>query len=164
MFRTGYSANVTLDNRTLIFNGTSNATACAILARKILHLDYECVVEPCSAAGVYIPPVSGRPFFAYSAYFYAANGVGLVGWTESRDISFALLFKAGSSYCGHNISQALSISGSTLSYAKDYCFTSLYAATLLEAHGFSDFEHITFTRQINGMISMGPRFTQPAAL
>ena len=106
-------------------------------------------MPPCSIAGSYMVNPKGKRFFAYSNYFYAAYGVGLVGWSESKDLTWPELEAKGREFCAKNMSEALAMNDGS-NYTSEYCFTNLFAAAMIESYGFSRDQNITFGRKLNG--------------
>jgi len=126
--------------------GTGNYTACRKLTDALLNLEYECLLSPCAAHGVYQPSPLGVAFFAVSAFFFTANGIGLLGWNEQKSLSTAQVEDAGAAWCSRKWSEVAS------KYASSFCFSSAYIPSLLDAYAVS--RHSTtavkYARKIHG--------------
>jgi len=109
-------------------HGAGDFDACKNATDAILNLHNECLLEPCAAHGVYQPTPSGVQFYAANAFFYTVNGIGLVGWSETKAISPHQIAEAGAEWCAKPWSE---IAGE---YTSVYCFMSAYVSSLLEAY------------------------------
>ena len=114
---------------------------------QLLHVEYECLLSPCAAYGVYQPPVHNISFVAVSAFFYIANGIGLVGWDETKGISTAQIAAKADEWCTRSWSADI-----TDARAYRNCFTSTYVAVLLDAYGIprDSTTAVTYARKIQG--------------
>jgi hypothetical protein len=137
------------------FVGSGDMPACVEVVRKLMGFDIECLMSPCAIFGSYMTPISGR-FFAIASFFYAANGLGLVGWKDSKLLSPNDISKATATYCAKDLATAQRDSGAPMKYAEKYCFMGVYVHQSLLAFGFKpdDDESIIFSRKING-VNMG---------
>jgi len=126
-------------------HGAGDFDACKNATDAILNLHNECLLEPCAAHGVYQPTPSGVQFYAANAFFYTVNGIGLVGWSETKAISPHQIAEAGAEWCAKPWSE---IAGE---YTSVYCFMSAYVSSLLEAYSIPpDDTSVTFARKLNG--------------
>ena len=131
----GYNETFTLQcagqpcSRMLV--GSGNWTACKPYTNQLLNLDNECLLPPCAAHGVYQPPVTGVTFYAVSAFFFTANGTGLIGPEgKPTGLSTAQLENAGDTWCKRPWAEAKAIN----SRGSDFCFSSAYIPSLLDAY------------------------------
>lgn len=127
--------------------GRGDYAQCSVLVTELLALDNECLLTPCAAHGVYQPPPAGVAFYAVSAFFYTASGIGLLGWDEQKALSSDQIAAAGAAFCASNWSAVAS------RYGGSYCFSSAYiVAMLVQAYGFppDDATSVTFARKIHG--------------
>jgi len=126
--------------------GCGDWTACRALTTALLNLDYECLLPPCAAQGVYSPSPNSVLFYAVSAYFYTANGIGLLGWDEEKGLSTEQIEVAGAAFCAQNWSSVAS------KYADSYCFSSAYIPSMLDAYQIprDSTESVIFARKIRG--------------
>jgi len=132
------------------FVGTGNATACAEAVRSVMGLDIECLVSPCAIFGAYMPPVQGN-FYAFAGMFYAAHGLGLVGWKDAKVLTPDQIADATASFCPKDLAYAQKESGQPMKYAKTFCFMGTYVHQILLAFGFQDSQaSVTFTRKQKG--------------
>jgi len=133
------------------FKGTGNWDACSSLVDEILNVDNQpCVftdgIGRCSILSKYLAPMA-KSFYGFSAYFFAANGIGLLGWNDAKKLSPNDFKRAGKTWC------ATTRSKFDNSYQNMYCRQSAYIFSLLsKGYGFKpdDSTSITFARKING--------------
>jgi len=127
------------------FTGSGDAAACSALAQQLMHSDYECTMPNCAIAGTHMTAISGH-FRAFSAFFYTANGVGLLGWSEEKALSRKEIKDATAVFCGKPWAEVQS------KYAEVYCFAGHYVSHILEAYGFAETDNttVTYSRKING--------------
>lgn len=148
---TGYSEEVTIGGVTYNFTGGSDGAACDTLVRSLLQLDVECVMTPCAIFGNYMPAIGTTQFRAFSAFFFAVNGMGLVGWNGEMTISRKTIYDTAMSHCALNQTAASAVSGSSVRYSRIYCFAGLYTANIMMAYGFGEDDmRVTFSRKIAG--------------
>jgi hypothetical protein len=148
----GFKEEVVLPSgRKQIFVGSGNLSACTEVVQRLMGLDIECLMPPCAIFGSYMTPVSGK-FYAIASFFYTANGLGLVGWKDSKTLSPNAIAKATASYCEKDLETAQRDSGAPMKFAEKYCFLGTYVHQSLLAFGFAhDDSSITFSRKINGV-------------
>jgi hypothetical protein len=132
-------------NGTTLVNGTGDWQGCAKLTDKLLHRDYECLLPPCAALGVYQPTPAGVRFIAGSAFFYTAYGLGLVGWDESKNLTRAQFDQAGSAFCAKPWAAVKADP-----FAAAYCFSSAYVGSMLGAFGLDASPTVEFARKLGG--------------
>lgn len=130
--------------RTLV--GVGNRSACSAHTDGLLNLGNECLLKPCAAQGAYQPPVDGVTLYAVSAYFFLANGLGLVEWDEAKALSTAQIEAAGDVWCRRPYSEVAS------RFASAWCFSSAYVPSLLGAYGVprDDRTSVTYARRVEG--------------
>ena len=127
--------------------GQGNWTACQALVGGLLHTDYECLLPPCAAMGVYQPSLAGRHIYAVSAFWYGVKGVGAVPkgadeWNGPR----AKIEAAGDSWCKRGFAEI-----SADKYASAYCFNMAYMDKLLDAYGVTpESTSITYAGKVDG--------------
>mmetsp|Transcript_20510 Transcript_20510/g.25155 ORF Transcript_20510/g.25155 Transcript_20510/m.25155 type:complete len:458 (-) Transcript_20510:207-1580(-) len=138
---------------TVEITGSGDWSACRDMVKsELLHLDWECLYgTQCAAASVYFPkPLTGSKMYAYAAFFYAMNGIGAIGWSDSTS-DLSLYNTKGTEWC----SGLGSMNGADLTADPGYdamnCFGSaLSYAMLVDGYGFSDTGQVYVTRKING--------------
>lgn len=146
-FNPGYSKTFTLkDGSSVLHQGTGNYDDCKVLTQALLHLDYECLDEPCAAAGVYQPTISSATqFYAVSSYWYTVLELGLTGWNQPWSGSPADLREAGRTWCQRPWDDVES------PYTDVVCVVTSHIENLLAAYGFADdTNQITFARKLDG--------------
>jgi len=133
------------------FVGTGNSSACAEVVQKVMGLDIECLMPPCAIFGSYMPPVQGD-FYAFAGFFYAVNGLGLVGWKDSKALTPDEIADATAIFCSKDMQMALRETDvSQRKYAQNYCFMGTYVHQSLLVLGFKDSESsVTFSRKLSG--------------
>jgi len=91
-------------------------------------------------------------FRATKAFFYTANGLGLVGWSSEAKLSRKQIADAAVTFCSKDFATAVADSGSPEKYAWKYCFAGNYIPHLLEAYGFveTDVSSVTYSRKVSG--------------
>ena len=131
-----------------VLYGTGDFEGCRAATARMLNRDYECLVEPCAAQGVYQPPAYGVPFYASAAYYYTADGVGLMWGEDEKGISTNQLAAAGQTYCSQPYSAV-----EANRFALETCFSSAYIPSLLDAFGIppNDASVVTYVKKIGGM-------------
>lgn len=134
------------------FVGTGNSSACAEVVRKVMGLDIECLLPPCAIFGSYMAPASGD-FYAIAGFFYTANGLGLVGWKDTKALTSEDIGEATEKWCAKDLQTAVSESGKPMKYAKLYCFMGTYVQQSLLVYGFSrEYESsVIFSRKLGGI-------------
>ncbi|XP_051985638.1 ectonucleoside triphosphate diphosphohydrolase 8-like [Xyrauchen texanus] len=129
----------------ITFLGISNSSLCLSLMEKIVNLT-NCTFSPdCGIDGVYQPPVNGE-FFAFSAYFYTFNFLGL-----APKAPLNLVLSTIDSHCNKTwktlVAQNPSIKAK---YLRDYCASAHYIMTiLLKGLKFSNiWDQISFEEKV----------------
>ncbi|XP_052414693.1 ectonucleoside triphosphate diphosphohydrolase 8 isoform X1 [Carassius gibelio] len=160
-YHVGYSISVTLADlynspcvvkpnnfnptATVIFSGTGNSSLCLSLMEKIVNLS-DCAFSPeCGFNGVYQPLVNGE-FFAFSAYFYTFDFLGLVPKAPLTRVLSTI-----DSHCNKTWT-TLTAENPTIKakYLKDYCASAHYIMTiLLKGYKFNNaWDQISFEKQV----------------
>jgi len=149
-FHTGFSEETELQGRIVTFVGSSNSSECSQLMLGLLHTEYECMMEPCAIMGNHMAE-HDRDFYAISAFFYTANGLGLLGWNDATIVEPRQIQDSTSHFCALSWDEAQAASFSPPRFVKNYCAIGNYMTHLLHAYGFSaDSRKITFSRKIDG--------------
>ncbi|KAI4892748.1 hypothetical protein NFI96_032306 [Prochilodus magdalenae] len=126
------------------FIGTGNSEQCLSLMSNLLNLS-DCALYPdCGFDGVYQPPVNGE-FFAFSAYFYTFDFLGLAPKAPLPQVLSTI-----ESYCNKTW-DILTHEYPTVKekYLRDYCASAHYIMTiLLKGYKFnSTWDQISFVKQ-----------------
>lgn len=155
----GSKETVNIDGRNVTFMGTSNPWACRLLVRKLLHLDYECLQQPCGIMGMYQPPPPkiGK-FLALSSFFYTASNLGLVGWNENKAVPPKDIKAGARNVCQLSKKELKRTPPYNETYAsfgwdhmKTLCFSSWLVTELLDAWEFApDDTSVNYTRKFRG--------------
>uniref|UniRef100_A0A4W4F059 Ectonucleoside triphosphate diphosphohydrolase 8 n=1 Tax=Electrophorus electricus TaxID=8005 RepID=A0A4W4F059_ELEEL len=126
------------------FLGTGDSQLCLSLMKSIINLT-DCSFYPdCGFNGVYQPPVNGE-FFAFSAYFYTFNFLGLAPRTPLPRVLATI-----ESYCNKTWDTlVLEYPKVKETYLRDYCGSAHYIMTiLLKGFKFNDsWDQIYFYKQ-----------------
>ena len=126
--------------------GTGDLAACRDAIRR--HLARPCGDPPCSAFGVYQPPVYGD-FLAFSTYAYTADFFDLRGRLTPRELE-----EAGTEFCAASWPERLERDPAAAEdrYLPLYCFAAAYVVELLtEGFGFSPFaERVQAVLRVQG--------------
>jgi len=88
-----------------------------------------------------------KDFYGFSAFFFTANGIGLLGWNDAKKLSPNDFKTAGKTWC------ATTKSKFDTPYQHMFCRQSAYIYSLLsKGYHFKpdDSNSITFARKING--------------
>ena len=112
--------------------GTGDLATCRRAIRR--HLAEPCGEPPCSAFGVYQPPLYGD-FLAFSTYAYTADFFGLLGRLTPRELE-----RVGTEFCAASWPERLEREAAAAAdrYLPLYCFAAAYVVELLtEGFGFS---------------------------
>lgn len=151
-FNTEYNATAEVDGTTYTFVGTGDAAGCSAIVESLLGLDVECLLPNCAFYGQHISPIPvDKAFYGISAFFFVANGLGLVGWNEAAAITPRAILEASQELCAKTQTQAEADSPSEWKYLKDYCMAGLYMHKAFTTFGFGEESTgITFARKING--------------
>ena len=144
-------ASMVEENDQGFFKGTGDFDGCSKLVDEILNVDNQpCVftdgIGRCSILSKYLAPMA-KNFYGFSAYFFAANGIGLLGWNDAKKLSPNDFKTAGKTFCSTKRTKFDN------PYQHMYCRQSAYIFSLLsKGYGFKpdDRESITFARKING--------------
>ncbi|XP_050967800.1 ectonucleoside triphosphate diphosphohydrolase 8 [Labeo rohita] len=160
-YHVGYSLNLTLNDlynspcvvkpsnfnpkATVLFSGTSNSSLCLSLMENIVNLT-DCAYSPdCGFNGVYQPPVNGE-FFAFSAYFYTFDFLGL-----APKAPLIRVLSTIETHCNKTWTD-LTAENPTIKakYLKDYCASAHYIMTiLLKGYKFSNtWDQISFEKRV----------------
>jgi len=128
-------------------HGTGDWQACNKLTTRLMHHEYECLLPPCAAMGVYQPSAKGVQFYAVSAFFYTVNGLGLAPWKGEWHGSSRQIADTATSFCTRPYSEI--IAGDK--YAGGFCFNAAHIVSLLSALGIGDeSSSVAFSRKLNG--------------
>jgi len=132
------------------FTGTSNPAECEKLVKSLMHMDYECLLPPCSLMGNYIPAVVGS-FYAMAGFFYTANVLGLVGWTETKVLTPGAILAATRHLCSLDAAKAKQdFLDSKWKYLRTACFNGYHVFYVLQGYGFAmDDTSVTYAREIS---------------
>jgi len=151
-FNKGYTEDAEVNGTKITFEGTGDSAGCAELALALLHLDMECLLEPCSLMGVHMTPMQTyKTFYGLANYFYIANGLNLVGWGEAKRLSLAEIKEAATTFCGKELEEAKAFSKAPWKYKKNHCFGGHYMYHILTSFGFAeDDKKIIFARKLHG--------------
>jgi len=150
----GFNERYILPNDPGYFVGTGKWDDCSTLVGEVLNLDnQQCVFTNgngrCTLLNKYLAPM-GTKFYAYNAYFFAANGIGLLGWNDAKKLSADDFKTKGKEWCAKEIT---TFPSPNALFKQDYCRQSAYIYNLLtKAYGFKadDKTSITFARKVNG--------------
>ena len=88
-----------------------------------LHLDYECLLPPCAALGVYQPSSAGTQWVATAGYYYIVQTLGLAAWGDAWTGPHGEIARAGRRFCELGWDEVPEPRG----YAWDKCFGSACA-------------------------------------
>ncbi|NP_001002379.2 ectonucleoside triphosphate diphosphohydrolase 8 isoform X1 [Danio rerio] len=130
---------------TILFKGTGNSSLCLSLIENIVNLT-GCALSPdCGFNGIYQPPVNGE-FFAFSAYFYTFDFLGLTPKAPLTKVLSTI-----DTLCSKNWT-ALTAENPSIKpkYLKDYCASGHYITTiLLKGYKFNNtWDQISFVKQV----------------
>jgi len=120
--------------------GSGDWRACSSYAQQLLHLDYECLQQPCALAGTYQPTVRGVAFLAYSGFYHI---VRLLTRTtaDSWNGTLASLAQAAEGACSIGWEELLLSRrglGAPDEVLRSLCFGGAYVDALLRGYGFDD--------------------------
>ena len=143
-FSTNYLEPYTTRNGTVVMiNGTGDPVACTSVINNLLHLDYYCPLPPCGPLGRYVPELfPDKEYVAVSAFYFTANGLGLVDGDNIK-LTHSEYLQAASDNCNSMIPE----DGDK--FAKSLCFDSMYGGLLLKSYGFDEDQSITFAKKMN---------------
>ncbi|XP_018960625.1 ectonucleoside triphosphate diphosphohydrolase 8-like [Cyprinus carpio] len=129
----------------VLFSGTGNSSFCLFLMENIVNLT-DCAFSPdCGFNGTYQPPVNGE-FFAFSAYFYTFDFLGLVPKAPLTQVLSTI-----ETHCNKNWTSLTAENPKTKEkYLKDYCASAHYIMTiLLKGYKFNNsWDQISFEKQV----------------
>ncbi|CAK0911211.1 unnamed protein product [Prorocentrum cordatum] len=138
-YNKGYNESAEIDGKQVSFVGSGDPTACDAIVQGLLHLEYECLLEPCALMGVHMPKViKSKTYYAIANFFYIANGLDLIGWSESKSLSPSAILEKAKSFCQMPLADAEAASAAPWKYKKNHCFGGLYMFHILTAYGFAD--------------------------
>ncbi|CAK0911210.1 unnamed protein product [Prorocentrum cordatum] len=151
-YNKGYNESAEIDGKQVSFVGSGDPTACDAIVQGLLHLEYECLLEPCALMGVHMPKViKSKTYYAIANFFYIANGLDLIGWSESKSLSPSAILEKAKSFCQMPLADAEAASAAPWKYKKNHCFGGLYMFHILTAYGFADdADNIVFARKLDG--------------
>ena len=141
----GFNFTAAISPAPRLLYGTADYTACRALTEELLASPF-CLLPPCAALTVYQPNVSGVTLLGISAFFYTANGLGLLGRDEAAYLTVDQLSHAGRAFCARPWAAVAS------RYATNYCFSSAYIPSLLERYGVrrDDAQAVKYARTLDG--------------
>lgn len=129
----------------ITFSGTGNSTLCLSLMENIINVS-DCAFSPdCGFNGAYQPPVNGE-FFAFSAYFYTFEFLGLIPKAPLGQVLSSI-----DTHCGKPWNTLLGqFPTIKAKYLKDYCASGHYIMTiLLKGYKFNNtWDKISFVKQV----------------
>lgn len=145
-------------DRKVTFEGTGNPAECRKLVKGLLHLDYECIQKPCSIMGIYqpLPNEKHGKFIGIGGIYYAAYNLGLVGWSEAKEISPEKIYESTEDNCqvpwhrlGTNPKYGEAFNVTEEHFYKVNCFVCMLVSELLSAFGFvKDSASIVYSRNL----------------
>jgi len=134
-------------------HGTGDWQACNALTTRLMHHEYECLLPPCAAMGVYQPSAKGVQFYAVSAFFYTVNGLGLAPWKGEWRGSSRQIADTATSFCARPYSEIIAAD----KYAGGFCFNSAHIVSLLSVLGIGDeSSSVAFSRKVDGFTVSWP--------
>ncbi|XP_072540650.1 ectonucleoside triphosphate diphosphohydrolase 8 [Salminus brasiliensis] len=127
------------------FLGTGDSEQCLSAIRNVVNLSHCALYPDCGFNGVYQPPVNGE-FFAFSAYFYTFDFLGLAPRTPLPQVLSTI-----DTFCNKTW-RALLLEYPSVKdkYLRDYCGSAHYIMTLLlEGYKFNaTWDQIYFVKQV----------------
>ncbi|KAF4079205.1 hypothetical protein AMELA_G00190170 [Ameiurus melas] len=127
------------------FSGTGDSARCISLIEKIVNVT-NCSLSPdCGFDGVYQPPVNGE-FFAFSAYFYTFDFLGLAPRSSLSHVNSTI-----ESYCNKTWMTLIAEYPKVKEkYLRDYCCSAHYIMViLLKGYKFeTSWDKISFQKQV----------------
>ncbi|KAM9482771.1 ectonucleoside triphosphate diphosphohydrolase 8 isoform 1-T1 [Clarias gariepinus] len=127
------------------FSGTGDSALCISLIEKIVNVTNCSLYPDCGFNGVYQPPVNGE-FFAFSAYFYTFDFLGLAPKAQLSVVNSTI-----ESYCNKTWDTLLKEYPQVKEkYLRDYCVSAQYIMViLLQGYKFeSNWDKIIFQKQV----------------
>lgn len=131
-------------SQTVTFKGTAEFQQCVTLMEKILNLS-SCTSPDCGFDGVYQPPVDGE-FFAFSAYFYTFDFLGLAPKAPLQKVNTTIY-----NFCNKTWDVVVKENPTVKEkYLRDYCASAHYImAILLTGYKFNNsWDNISFQKQV----------------
>merc|ERR1740120_171920 len=100
-----------------------------------------------------MPELVGH-FYATAGFFYTANVLGLIGWTENKVLTPREILDATTQLCPLTQAEALThFPHSKWKYLQKACFAGHYVFSVLSEYGFEESDNsITFAREIHGSV------------
>ncbi|KAK3557370.1 hypothetical protein QTP70_026537, partial [Hemibagrus guttatus] len=129
----------------VIFLGTGDSALCTSLLENIINVTNCSLYPDCGFDGVYQPPVHGE-FFAFSAYFYTFDFLGL-----APKASLSIVNSTIQSYCNKTwMTLKLEYPKTSEKFLRDYCFSAHYIMViLLKGYKFgTNWDKISFQKQV----------------
>merc|ERR1711897_81046 len=83
----------------VVFVGTGSHDGCSTAVRELMGLEEPCMLEPCAMYGRYMPAKGNMSFYAFNAFFYAANNLGLVDEDEAKVLTLGEIREATQRFC-----------------------------------------------------------------
>ncbi|XP_045078975.1 ectonucleoside triphosphate diphosphohydrolase 8-like isoform X1 [Coregonus clupeaformis] len=126
------------------FTGTSEPLQCLNQIKNIMNLSACSLAPDCGFNGVYQPPVSGN-FFAFSAYFYTFDFLGLAPQPTLSQATTTI-----DTFCKRTWDSLKKQYSVKDKYLRDYCASANYIMTvLLDGYKFNQtWGNIYFQRQV----------------
>ncbi|KAI5628388.1 ectonucleoside triphosphate diphosphohydrolase 8 [Silurus asotus] len=129
----------------ITFLGTGDSALCMSLIEKVVDVTNCSFYPDCGFNGVYQPPVNGE-FFAFSAYFYTFDFLGLAPRASLPEVNSTI-----DSYCNMTW-DALVVEHPNVKvkYLRDYCFSAHYIMVILiKGYKFeTNWDKISFQKQV----------------
>merc|ERR1712050_480705 len=136
----------------VVFVGTGSHDGCSTAGRELMGLEEPCMLEPCAMYGRYMPAKGNTNFYAFSAFFFAANNLGLVDEDEAKVLTLGEIREATQRFCCRpwaDVAEAAEREGKNLEYMRATCLQATLVSNLLEVYGFGDNDtSVTFARQL----------------
>ncbi|XP_012670444.2 ectonucleoside triphosphate diphosphohydrolase 8 [Clupea harengus] len=131
--------------KSVTFSGTSDPDQCLNLIRFVVNIT-ECPHSPdCGFNGVYQPPVHGE-FFAYSAYYYTFDFLGLAPQAPLPKVTSTI-----ETFCKKSWNSLLAEYPDTKEkYLREYCASAQYIMTILvQGYKFNEtWDKIYFQKKV----------------
>ncbi|XP_015361271.1 ectonucleoside triphosphate diphosphohydrolase 8 isoform X2 [Marmota marmota marmota] len=130
----------------LTVEGTGNPGACLAAIRELFNFSSCEGSGDCAFNGVYQPPVQGQ-FYAFSNFYYTFHFLNLTSRQPLRTVNATIW-----EFCQRPWRLVEDSYPGQERWLRDYCASSLYILTLLEAFGFSEetWANIEFQKQAGG--------------
>ncbi|XP_060774435.1 ectonucleoside triphosphate diphosphohydrolase 8 [Neoarius graeffei] len=127
------------------FSGTGDSANCTSLIEKIVNVTKCSLYPDCGFGGVYQPPINGE-FFAFSAYFYTFDFLGLAPRASLSHAKSTI-----ESYCNKTWMTVVAENPKEKEkYLRDYCCSAHYIMViLLKGYKFENsWDKISFQKQV----------------